>query len=477
MKTNKYLGFLLAMAFLLGAGSCSEDKLDEIDTNPNSPEDVSINLLLSQVTINVPFAVANTDLAWYSSVFVQHTTGVHGQMQSADRRAGNEDATLVNNVWNNIYAGPLPDLNLIIEKGSDGGSESGRYHDVGIAKVLKAYTIAIATDAWGRVPYTEAGQGNTNRTPAYDTQQQIYTEIQTLLDEAIAEFAKQAPNPGVSDLIFRGDMERWRKTAYSLKARYHNRLSRIDPQGSATQALAAAEQGFQGNVDNFTFTRFTATAIGENPWFQERNDRSHHAVSETFVNLLTSKNDPRLQAMVAPAPNTGAITPAPNGTQTNDQANQNFSDVNISVLNATAPLPLMTYDELKFIEAESHLRLGNTGEAFTAYQEGIRAAMQRQINAPEPAIASYLSNASLPQSGGALTQEDIIEQKWIAFFYFQSIEAYNDWRRTGFPVLTHPIQQAPLRFPYPLSELDANAANVPNVQIYTDPVWWAGGPE
>ena len=84
MKTYKFLSYILLVGLLLVTNSCSEDTLDEIDTNPNSPTDVTINLLLPQAEVDVAFAITNTDVAWYSSVFVQHTAGVHAQLQSAD---------------------------------------------------------------------------------------------------------------------------------------------------------------------------------------------------------------------------------------------------------------------------------------------------------------------------------------------------------------------------------------------------------
>jgi hypothetical protein len=72
--------------------------------------------------------------------------------------------------------------------------------------------------------------------------------------------------------------------------------------------------------------------------------------------------------------------------------------------------------------------------------------------------------------------EDIIKQKYISFWLYQPIEAYNDWRRTGFPALTNSIGLPPRRFPYPQSEFDSNAENVPTVQP-TDGVWWDDGTE
>ncbi|WP_299704214.1 SusD/RagB family nutrient-binding outer membrane lipoprotein [uncultured Pontibacter sp.] len=470
MKNNRILSFLLAAGLAIGFSSCSDDVLDEIDTNPNSPEDVSLNLLMPQVTVNVPTAVTGTDLGWYASIYVRHTAGAHGQLQEADRRSNQEASSIVNNVWNNIYAGVLPDLNVIIEK----GTEEGNFVHVGIAKVLKAYTMSVATDTWGRVPFSEIGLGSELRKPKFDPQQQIYTGIQNLLDEAIADLARGGANPGTTDLIYGGSAEKWTKAAWSLKARYYNRLSKVDPQGSATSALAAAANGFASSADNFTFAKYTATAIGEHPWFQESNDRAHHSVSDAFVSTLTSLSDPRLQAYVKPVPSTGVITGFPNGNQENDQAGEKYSRPSAAILNATATMPLMTFDELKFIQAEANLRLGNADVAYTAYKDGVSAAMKRQIAASDAAITTYLTDEDLPQSAGALSVEDIVLQKWIAFWLYQPFEAYNDWRRTGFPgfINEHQISAPPRRFAYTTSEIAANGENVPTVQIYSNGVWW-----
>ncbi|WP_439881581.1 SusD/RagB family nutrient-binding outer membrane lipoprotein [Pontibacter sp. MBLB2868] len=476
MKIYKLLTYFLTIGLVFSISSCSEDTLDEIDTNPNSPTDVPLNLLLPQVEVDVSFAVANTDLAWYSSVFVQHTAGVHAQLQSADRRSSLNDATLVNNTWTTIYATTLPDLNLIIQKGSTGGDEEGRWIAVGIAKILKAYTIAIATDSWGRVPFSEAGQGSELRKPVYDQQQQIYAQMQTLLDEAIADLAKGGSGPGARDLFYNGDASKWTKAAWSLKARYYNRLSNIDPTQSAQNAIDAAANGFASPADNLVFDDFTSDATGQNPWFQEAADRAHLAVSQTFVQTLQGLSDPRLPVMVAPAPSTNEITGAPNGTQTNDQASTLFSDPSEEVLNATAPVPLMTYDELKFIEAEAYLRLNQPAEAYTSFRTAVAAAMRRQANISESAIDAYFAQPSVPSGPAELDLQDIIQQKWISFWLFQPIEAFADYRRTDLPVLTHPISKAPLRFPYPQSEIDANSENVPSVQL-SNGVWWDDGTE
>jgi hypothetical protein len=471
---------ILAAGLLFAAGACSEDQLDEIDTNPNDPLDVPVNLLLVQAETDVSFAVNGTDLAWYSSVFVEHTTGIHGQLEDADKRRG-INTSIGSNSWENIYAGSLQDLELIIRKGAAGSNEAGSNIQVGIAKILKAYTLGIATDLWGQVPYSEALQGNANRTPKYDDQQVVYTGIQTLLDEAIASLAtpQTKTEPGKFDLIYGGDPARWTKAAWSLKARYFNRLSNRDPQGSATRALEAAAKGFAGAADDLTFRAFNSAATGQHPWFQESNDRGHHAISATIYNLLTDDPadpndfaDPRAAVFFTEVD--GQVVAAPNGIAISDQSGTIYSRASAKVVYPEAPMPLMTFDELEFIVAEAHLRLNNFGDANQAYRTAVTAALTRQGAAADV-------NAYLAQPGVMLAANDaanlgkLMTQKYIAFWLFQSIEAYTEYRRTGFPHLSNPIGPAPRRFPYSQTEYDTNI-NTPRVPLAND-VWFVDGTE
>ena len=126
----KILNKILLITGMLSVGifhSCSDDKFDEIGTNPNSPTEVPIKLLMPQVGAETAFAVAGTDLAWYSSVFVEHTTGVHGQLETADKRTA-INSTIGNNSWNSLYAGALTDLKIIIQRGSEEGQEAGNQY-------------------------------------------------------------------------------------------------------------------------------------------------------------------------------------------------------------------------------------------------------------------------------------------------------------------------------------------------------------
>jgi hypothetical protein len=467
----KILNKLLLITGILSVGiiqSCSDDKFDEIGTNPNSPTEVPIKLLMPQVGVETAFAVSGTDLAWYSSVFVEHTTGVHGQLETADKRTA-INSTIGNNSWNSLYAGALSDLKVIIERGSDGGAEEGHWNAVGIAKVLMAYNYSVATDLWGEVPYSEALQGSTNRTPVFDDQEDVYTGILALLDEAIADLNKESVSSvGSSDFYFSGDSESWIKAAYALKARYYNHLSRKDPNGSANNVLSAVAMAFEDGSESMIFSSFTTDATGQHPWFQESNDRSHHAISETIYDIITDLGDPRGDLWFGTVG--GVVVPAPNGTAVTDQGGNIYSRASLTYLTATSPLPIVTYDEVKFLEAEANLRLGNAPEAYDAYLAGVEAALER-AEVAEDDITDYLAKGNVAVGEGNLTLENIITQKYVAFWLFQPIEAYNDYRRTEIPQLNNPVAPPPNRFPYPQDEVAANP-NVPSRTIQNK-VWWA----
>jgi hypothetical protein len=475
MKTFKIIANIIIGLTLLGATACSEEIMNEIDTNPNNPVDVPLSLLMPQATIDIPVGVSALDLAWYTSVFVEHTTGAHAQLRGADRRTAEINPTMGNNRWNDLYAGVIPVLNTIIERAGPDGAEPGRNIHVGIAQVLKAYTVAVLTDMWGDIPYTEAWQGSDNRAPAYDSQEFIYTQVlQQLLDQAIANLSTESIyNPGITDLIFGGNADRWIKTAWGLKARYYQRLSNTthyNPQ----QVIEATNNSFTSRDEEFKFTNFAESPTSQHPWYQESNLRKHHVFSQQVYNQLNQRNDPRLSVWIAPVLGSDNVfNPAPSGAAENDQTGNIYSKPSANVIYPSAPLELMTYDEVLFIRAEALLASNDPDGAKDAYTDAITSSLQRWgVSAAN--IETFL-NQDQVVPGGNITQENIIIQKYLAFWLYNPIEAFNDYRRTGFPQMTNAIGPPPHRFPYPQSEYDSNAENVPLMPetIYTVKLWWA----
>src|SRR5690606_9464375 len=171
----------------------------------------------------------------------------------------------------------------------------------------------------------------------------------------------------------------------------------------------------------------------------------------------------------------GAFVGAPSGESQTDLTHSIYSAPSTeTVLYDEAPQPMLTFDEMKFIEAEAHLRLGNREEANAAYETAVMDECRRAGISDDDINAFVVQGVVFPDACN-LGLEEIIKQKNISFWMFQSLEAYNDYRRTGIPQMNDP-GGTPLRLPYPPSELNRNPnapTDINDITIYERNVWWA----
>jgi hypothetical protein len=140
----------------------------------------------------------------------------------------------------------------------------------------------------------------------------------------------------------------------------------------------------------------------------------------------------------------------------------------------------MTYHELKFIEAEAKFLTGDEG---WMYSLGEAIAANFAWQGVDVGLAQdYILNNVVPRLTPGNELKEIITQKYIAFYEFEATEAYNDYRRTGFPTMHNPNNLTATggfvnRFPFAISEVSSNSANVPLIDVFKDKIWWAGGDE
>jgi hypothetical protein len=466
MKTLK---LIILTIFTLSIFSCSEDIMDEINKEKNDTESMPAANILPSIIVQSAFESTGTDLAWYATVYCEHSAGTWGQSQEADQRIGQNSASLANNSWNNIYYVMLECKAIIDKTDPATGSEPDNFWARGIAQTLLAYNLAITTDMWGDIPYSEALKGALNVQPKFDTQESVYTAIFALLDDAIVNLGKTTVKFGANDYIYKGDQNKWIKAAYSLKARYAMRLSNKKSDAAAT-ALAAISKGFASAADALVFASFEATATGENPWRQFMADRSHLSVGATLFNLMNDRNDPRMAVYFTKIG--GNYAPAPNGTALQTQGGV-YSVSLVSEANRIAPLPMMSYHELKFIEAEAKFRAGDA-----TWKDALKAAISASFAYSKATEGTYFADAVEPKLTAGNELKEIMTQKYIAMYEYEAMEAYNDYRRTLIPSMNNPNNLTASfgfvhRFPYALSEVSSNGANVPKIDVFKDKVWWA----
>ncbi|MGZ3752097.1 MAG: SusD/RagB family nutrient-binding outer membrane lipoprotein [Mucilaginibacter sp.] len=387
----------------------------------------------------------------------------------------------VDNTWSfGLYPGIFQNLKVMI------GQAKAAHHNqyIAIGKTLFAYNLAVATDFWNEIPYSQALNPNITK-PKYDSQEAIYHSIQTLLDSALY-YANQPPSvaavPSSDDFIYGGDMAEWKKFIYTLKARYYMRLTKAPGHTAALQAdsaLAALQNGFAANSDNASIA-YLGSANDQNPWYGGTLPGAGGVVlAKFFTDGLIANNDPRLPIIANASVNgtydgrPSGADPAPDytvyatigtffgGADPNNSAN---------VAGAAAPLIVCTYAEALFLQAEATFIKQGAAAAEPIYKAAIAANMSA-LGVSGGAQTTYINAKPVLTTGNAIQQ--IIGEKYIADFL--NIEAYNDWRRTGFPVF--PLAQnayvnyVPRRFPYAATELLANPQPQQNVTT-ADRVWW-----
>ncbi len=478
---RKVIYIISAAILTLTLWSCSESIMDEINENVNDPTDMVTGLIITDAMTSTAFSVVGGDFSFYASVYIEHNAGTWNQFYNADiRSAEPTSSTTYNNSWNAAYAN-LYSLKKIRMKCSEGGSEEGNYHTLAIAQILTAYNLACLTDVMGDVPWTEALQPGEIFTPILDNQQSIYQVIFSFLDDAIVNLDRETIFPSLDeqDFIYGGDPDLWKKFAYGLKARYTMRLSYRD--AAYADVITYANQSFTSSDEQAQFNYNGTTA--QSPYYCMFQDRDYYGASQSLHDKLVDRNDPRDAVFFTPYPNTGSdLVFAPNGT-----ANQVQGVYSISAISTiTAPTYLLSYHEIEFLKAEAYARLNNLTDAEDALENGISAAFQKvNIGLSATDASDYFTDEVLSRFNSNPLSE-IMNQKYIAFFEEEAIEAYNDYRRLqamGDDVITldnpHNANQFPLRFTYGSEDVTTNFnvrdAYGDGTYVYSENVWWAGG--
>jgi hypothetical protein len=474
--------YILAATLAVSLWSCSESIMDEINKDVNDPSDMVSSLIITDAMTGTAFSVTGGDFAFYASIYVEHNAGVWGQFYNADIRSSQPtSSTTFNNAWDATYAN-LYALKIVRDKCSEGGSEAGNFHTLGIAQILTAYDLAILTDGMGDIPWSEALQPGVIFTPVLDNQEDIYANIFSLLDDALENLNKTTlfSSLGAQDLIFGGDINLWKKFAYGLKARYTMRLSYRNP--AYADVIALANQSFSNAGEQAQFDYNGNTT--QSPFYCMFQDRDYYGASQSLHNKLADRNDPRDNIFFTAHPESGStdIVFAPNGTA--NQVQSSYSISGISTI--TAPTYLLSYHELEFLKAEAYVRSGNLALADTALRKAVTAAFQKANIGLTAAEAKTYFNAEVRPKFTANPLSEVMNQKYIAFYEEEAMETYNDYRRlqamgNNVISLDNPLNtnRFPQRYSYGSDDVTTNV-NVRNAYgdgnyVYTEKVWWAGG--
>lgn len=485
---------IITGAMLLLLSSCG--KFEEINVNPNNPATVPAEMLLPPIIASAANAMNGSGTR--AGQYVQHLAWLGGTSEEDGRY--NLTGASYREEWN----GPMrliKDVNQLKEI----GTKSNLPQYVAVAAVLKVYILSLMTDAYGDIPYNEAGMGNVSgmEFAHFQSQQEVYALMLKDLESANQQFKNLPAGTTVKrDILFGGSISRWRKFANSLKVRILMRQSaKIDVKAAVTAIFnnPAEYPVFEGNSDQATLTYNNGTDLYY--WFIQNPPADGSGVdfggntriSDVMVNLLKSKNDPRLTIFAAPTKNSylanaansaspleyrGQRTGLSNAEQKADYTSTGLNKDDYSVIGKRIRKEnrafLMTYTELMLLKAEAIQRnMGVSGTAATVYLAAVKASLEKwpavgsATQSETPYISEEQKKAYLDQPSAALSTvnpgQQIAEQLWIDA-YLNGYEGWAGWRRLGYPQLVpgpSVLSQIPVRYVY-----SDNEQNNPNLILW-----------
>ena len=433
---NSYI-VLFAIVFF----SCENTPFDELNTDPTKLREVNLELMLPEV---IASSMYNEGTAGPRAIgiFMQQFIGLDAQQLDYTQYVVSTD--ILNNHWRTgFYAGVLRSCDVMIKQAQE---EKAPFYEA-VGKVVMANQYGINTSYFGDMPFTEALQGLDNFQPKYDSQEAIYAGAIILLDEAITILSGKPTGYLGGDLIYNGDASKWLKTARALKARFLIHQSKRNPSNfaAALTELGASYASIEEQSD-FQF----GTALTAN-----------YSLAKFGIDRPSTLGiDPRFAAMMEGDPRRMKYM-----FQDEAKTWQYFSSVDtinvkLSYSKNDAVIPMISFAEVKFMEAEALLE--TEGDPAAALKAAIVASF---VQCGAQGGEAYAENVI----AGGVDKKTIITEAYKAYYGTAFHETWVNYRRTGFPALvahpngangSNPSGVVPRRFLYPESEYQSNLSNV-----------------
>ncbi|HMI64333.1 MAG TPA: SusD/RagB family nutrient-binding outer membrane lipoprotein [Puia sp.] len=449
--------FILA-GLLLSTASCKKE-LAGINTNPNSTENPQPDYLLTaaeKLTADAYWGVDNNLNS--SLLFIQHWAKI--QYTDPDRYIFNNSS--FTSLWKQLYGQSITDLNKVIAIGDQQQNKNYK----GVALTLRSWAFQILTDAYGDIPYKQAGNIDSFLTPVYDPQKDVYLGL--LNDLKTAQTLLDPSGPTIQgDAIYGGNIASWKKFTNALRLRIALRIADQEPDLAKQVFTDIQSEGgawFESNADLAAL--IYQDSPNQNPVSLTFDTRQDYRISKTIVDRLAALNDPRLPIYTQPtddAPH--GYVGVPNGLTTGDANNLGLSKTSRpgDYFRAPhAPAVIVSYAEVLFGLSEAVSRGFITGNAADLYNKAVLASLDQYGIKDATITANYLAQPSV-QYNAANFKKSLGDQKWIALFG-QGLEAFAEWRRLDYPQLAPAVAgtlggKMPVRLIYPGSEQTLNDAN------------------
>lgn len=489
---------IILMGSVLFVASCKKD-FNSLEADPNRPTSVPANLILNGVLADIyedPFSSTQRWNQFYACNYAYY---------------GDQQYT-----WSGVSFGTYNTLKNVI-KMEDEAAKSipapNPYSAIG--KYIRAYKYYNLTMQTGDIPVSEALKSLENVSPKYDTQKDVFKQILVWLEEANTDMTTIIAKGNyvlASDFYYNNDLNKWRKAVNSFKLRVLIQLSKqvadadlnIKQKFSETVTNVTKYPVFTGMEDNMQYTYNTQyNKYSTNP-DNFGFDAARYNMASTYLDRLVSLKDPRTFYVAEPAAALVTAGNAPNsfaafkGAGSGEDLANMSADAGLgkySFINRKRYYSTYTaentiqvgYPELCFNMAEAINRGWITGDAEEWYKKGIQASIgfygitngTNTVTFQKPGgtlsdyntytitydWTTYYNQPAIKYVAGATGLEQILTQKYLAFYQNSGWEAYYNWRRTGIPTFhtgpgTGNSERIALRFQYPVSEKAINESNV-----------------
>lgn len=480
--------YLLVSCMLLSGVSCTSD-FDDLNTNPDSATTVTAALLATPLLLDMASTGGSAsgfiedNCLSKQIVWLEYLHDYNYNLLGRASMGGYK--TLVNTIK----------MVELADKTDKDAYEA-------LALFIRSYKIFYYSMQLGDVPYSDALKGEDGLVkPKYDSQESVMINILNDLDKSASLFAEASDFEG--DPILNGNVEKWKKVvdAFRLKVLMYLSKKENHPELKVKERfiqIVSSGNLMESNEDNFQLV-FSDKAGQIYPY--NKSVSKHYgyvAISSMVIDTLKAYDDYRLFYFAKPAASLIA-----SGLEANDKnayvgldplkdfsvlqmidANGECSKLNARYTDLVTgePYVRLGYAEQCLILAEAVLRGWIQGDISDYYNKGIRAAMKFIAdNTPDDVIYhsgrpitdnyidQYLQKEIIKLHGDFENQlKQIITQKYLAYYMQYPMDAYYEYRRTGYPVF--PVNSAtnrntdknkiPVRWMYPIREYDYNKESV-----------------
>lgn len=477
MKLHTSLLLFFTAGALTLAGC--EKPFDELEKDPNRPTQAPASLVFQGVLNDM-----------YSTI---------GSPWGAEMRWNQFYASNYNYYATNEYSWTTTGFNFFTLKNvtkmeeeakRQFGTEANPYAALG--KFFRAFFYENMTRRVGDLPLTEALKGLDDTAPKYDSQKAVYVQVLKWLDEAntdLAALIAKNDRTLAGDIYLGNDLKKWQKVVNTYKLRVLISLSRKEADSDLNIKTRFAEvvanpakfPVMESMADNLQYIHNTLNKYPRNPSNFGFN-ATRENMAKTYIDALVERRDPRVFVVAEPAEAKikAGLKPTDHEAYVGASSGEDLADMSTKALRGEYSFQsrrryysndvgeavfIIGYPELMFNLAEGINRGWIAGNAEDVYKKGITASMTFYGITDAAVLTEYLSGPKVKYAGNnAQGLEQILMQKYIAFFQNSGLEAWYNQRRTGIPnfltgVGTGNSGRIPKRWLYPNTERVNNADN------------------